>query len=125
MQFEHFLGHEICDTATGVDKIFGMTVEGVNEIIISDPSKEYPYLTVLLNGEKAYAVCVTDGESAGFQAYEKDVGNNGTTIFYVNTPTEELEISNSYLISKEKAKQIVLDFMNTFNMSSSVEWEEL
>ena len=53
-------------------------------------------------------------------------------MFSVNTPTEELEVGNELVCSKEKAIQVVLAFMEQSQWPSCIEelpncvqWEEL
>ena len=47
------------------------------------------------------------------------------TIFYMNTPTEEMHIPNRYVIQKIEAVQIVMEFISTQAFPSCGEWEEL
>ncbi len=138
--FEHFCGKEVCATADDVRAVFRRDVNGVNEWIISDSTdSRSPYLSVLAN-QNAAAVFYTpaDGsESAGFQAYGDDEEGlepdpDGVTIFYTNTPAEELEISNEIVCTREKALEVVLAFMEADawcscweDLPDCVEWEEL
>ncbi|MCI8554583.1 MAG: hypothetical protein HFJ80_06530 [Clostridiales bacterium] len=50
---------------------------------------------------------------------------DGISIFYTNTPTEEMEIYNDYVIPKALARTVVKDFVETGEMSACVDWEEL
>lgn len=140
MFFKHFCGNDICSTAEEVKTVLNKDINGVNEFIISNsPDNQYPYLSVLVNGKSAYILYAPfDGSvSAGFQAYGEDEDDfeldpNDITIFYVNTPTEEIEISNEYVCSREKAIQVILEFMSCNELPSCyeglpscIEWEEL
>lgn len=140
MIFNHFNGNNICSTADEVKKILYQDINGVNEFIISSNSdNQYPYLSILVNGKAAYIFYAPFDNSvgAGFQAYGEDedgfeLDPDDKTIFYVNTPTEEIEISNEYVCSREKAIQVILAFMNCSewpcdyeDLPTCVEWEEL
>ena len=108
-------------------------------IISNNPHDPYPYLSVLVNGKAAYLFYAPfdDSVGAGFQAYGEDedgfeLDPDENTVFYGNTPTEEIEISNEYVCSREKAIEVVLAFMDCDEWPSRyedlpdcVEWEEL
>lgn len=125
----HFLGKSICTTMDEVLTTLDQSVDGVNEFYIAQDHTLYPYLTVLINGSYAYVTCVPDEEAAGSQAFcdnvEMDLDPDGISIFYINTPTEEIEIYNDYVIPKSLAVQIVKEFVETGKMSNCIEWEEL
>lgn len=140
MFFKHFHGNDRCSTAEEIKQILHQDVNGVNEFIISNnPHDPYPYLSVLVNGKAAYLFYAPfdDSVGAGFQAYGEDedgfeLDPDENTVFYVNTPTEEIEISNEYVCSREKAIEVVLAFMDCDEWPSRyedlpdcVEWEEL
>ena len=96
-------------------------------------------ISVLVNGKAAYLFYAPfdDSVGAGFQAYGEDedgfeLDPDENTVFYGNTPTEEIEISNEYVCSREKAIEVVLAFMDCDEWPSRyedlpdcVEWEEL
>ncbi len=140
MVFKHFAGEDICSTVDEVKTVFNKDINGVNEFIISnDSDSQYPYLNILVSRRSAYIFYAPfDGSvGAGFQAYGEDedgfeLDPDGITIFYVNTPTEEVEIGNEYVCSLEKALQVILAFMS-YNkwpvryedLPNCVEWEEL
>ncbi len=54
-----------------------------------------------------------------------DLPQDGISVFYTNTPTEEIQIYNDYVIPKTLAQTIVKDFVETGKMSDCVEWEEI
>lgn len=135
MIFEHFSGKDICSTEDEARAVLGKTVNGVNEFIIyQDTDSTYPYISVLVNGEYAYLWFTPEEDHPGFQAYSAGVelDPDESTIFYVNTPTEEMEIPNEYVSSKETVLQAVLEFMGCTKWPASfeelpacVQWEEL
>ncbi|NBI09351.1 hypothetical protein D1641_04860 [Colidextribacter sp. OB.20] len=125
----HFLGKNTCETIDDVQRTLDQSVDGVNEFFIRQEHTMYPHLIVLINGLYAYVTCVPTEEAAGTQAFsdesETDLDPDGISIFYTNTPSEEIEIYNDYVISKDLAVQVVKEFVETGRLSSCVEWEEL
>ena len=101
----------------------------MNEFLIAQNHNIYPYLTVLINGLYANVTLVPSEESAGFEAFsddtKMDLDPDGISIFYTNTPSEEIEISNDYVIPKNLAIQIAKEFVDNGNLSDCVEWDEL
>ena len=128
-RINHFGGKALCTTWDEVAQTLEQTVGGVNEFFIAEDHTMYPHLTVLINGSYAYVTCVPTEEAAGSQAFsenvEVDLDPNGISIFYTNTPSEEIEIYNDYVIPKTLAIQVVKEFVETGKMSNCVEWEEL
>lgn len=129
IKIHHFGGKQICATWDEAARVLEQTVDGVNEFFIAEDHTMFPYLTVLTNGPYAYVICVPNDQDAGLQAYSEDAETgldpDAISVFYTNTPSEEIEIYNDYVIPKSLAIQIVKEFMETGTMSSCVEWEEL
>ena len=129
MKIHHFLGDAVCETMEDLEKALAQSVNGVNEFFIVKEHTMFPYLTVLVNGAYAYVYCVPTEEAAGSPAFSEDAETgldpDGISIFYINTPTEEIEIYNDYVIPKELAVQVVKDFAETGAMSDRVQWDEL
>lgn len=126
---EHFLGKSVCTELNDVQKTLNQSIDGVNEFLISQDQKPYPYLAVLINEIYAYVSFIPSDESAGLQAFfddtEMNLDSEGITIFYTNTPSEEIEIYNDYVIPKKLAMQIALEFAETGNLPNCTEWDEL
>lgn len=84
---------------------------------------------VLLNGPYANVSFIPSEESAGLQAFWEEnalaLDPDGCTIFYTNTPTEEIEIYNAYVIPKHLAVQIAMEFAETGTLPGCTEWDEL
>ena len=125
--FEHFEGKSICKTLGDISKVLNTTVNGANDFIIYRDEKSYPYLELLVKDDKAFAYFFPDEEAAGYQAYNAKIStnDNNMTIFYMNTPTEEMYVPDRYVIQKEEAVQIVMEFISTQALPSCAEWEEL
>ncbi len=101
---EHFEGKSICKTLEDVNKILNKTVNGVNDFIIYREETLYPYLQLLIKGDKAFAYFFPDEEAAGYEACNANIStdDNNITIFYMNTPTEEMHVPNRYVIQKKR-----------------------
>ena len=104
-------------------------MDGVNEFLIAQKDTPYPYLVMLVCGPYAYVSLIPEEDSAGQQVYndtmDTDLDPDECTIFYTNTPTEELEIYNDYVISRPLAERIALEFAETGKVPEDVAWEEL
>ena len=128
-RINHFGGKALCTTWDEVAQTLEQTVGGVNEFFIAAEHTMFPYLVVLLQGDYAYMHCVPNETDAGLVAFSDDISTDlptdGISIFYTNAPTEEIEIYNDYVIPKTLAWTVVKDFVETGEMSSCVEWEEL
>ena len=130
--FEHLEEREICSTLEEVRNVLDKTVDGGNAFnICREQDAVYPFLSVLTRGEYAYIWYAPDESSAGIQAWGEDLGLDpeGTVRFYI---PELTEICNDYILTREKALQVVLAFMELGEwpacyeeMPSCVEWEEL
>lgn len=129
MKLHHFLGNSVCETVEELEEALAQSVDGVNEYFIVKEHTMFPYLTVLINGPYAHVYCVPTEEAAGSLAFSEDTETgldpDAISIFYTNTPTEEIEIYNDYVIPKELAVQVVKDFAENGAMSDRVQWDEL
>lgn len=129
IKIHHFLGDALCETAEEVAEALARSVNGVNEFFIVKEHTMFPYLTVLVNGAYAHVYCVPTEEAGGWLAFSNDVETgldpDGISVFYTNTPTEEIEIYNDYVIPKDLAVQVVKDFAENGTMSNLVQWDEL
>lgn len=129
MMVNHFLGKVICKTIEELEETLAQSVDGVNEFFIVKEHTMFPYLTVLINGAYAHVYCVPTEEAAGSPAFSENAQTgldpDGISVFYTNTPTEEIEIYNDYVIPKELAVRIVEDFAENGRMSDRVQWDEL
>ena len=129
IKMHHFGGKNICATWDEVAQTLEQTVDGVNEFYIAAEHTMFPYLAVLEKDDYAYVHCVPNETGGGLIAFSADTPTDlppdGISIFYTNTPTEEIEIYNDYVIPKTLAWNFVKDFVETGKMSSCVEWNEL
>ena len=129
IKINHFGGKALCTTWDEVAQTLEQTVDGVNEFYIAAEHTMFPYLAVLEKDDYAYVHCVPNETGGGLIAFSADTPTDlppdGISIFYTNTPTEEIEIYNDYVIPKTLAWNFVKDFVETGKMSSCVEWDEL
>ena len=129
IEVHHFGGKSICATWDEVAQALEQTVDGSNEFFFVAEHTMFPYLTVLVRGDYAYVYCVPNEVDGSLIAFSDDAPTdlppNGISIFYVNTPTEEIQIYNDYIIPKALAWTVVKDFVETGEMSSCVQWDAL
>ena len=120
----HFGRKSFCATWDDVAQTLEQAVDGVNEFFIVEEHTMFPYWVVLV-----HMYCVPNEVDGGLLAFSDDVPTDlppdGISIFYVNTPTEEIQIYNDYVIPKALAQTVVKDFVETGKMSNCVEWDEL
>ena len=129
IKMHHFGGKNICTTWDEVAQTLEQTVDGVNEFYIAAEHTMFPDLAVLVKGDYAYVHCVPNEADGGLIAFSDDtltdLPQDGISVFYTNTPTEEIQIYNDYVIPKTLAQTIVKDFVETGKMSDCVEWEDI
>ena len=129
IKINHFGGKALCATWDEVAQTLEQAVDGVNEFFIVAEHTMFPHLHILVKGDYAVVDCVPNETDAGLMAFSDntptDLPPDGISIFYTNTPTEEIEFYNDYVIPKTLAWTVVKDFVETGEMSSCVEWEEL
>ncbi len=127
MTIKHFGGIE---TAKKIDEVrevlrkrYG---DDVNEFWITYDNQENPCLAILVNKEFANVTYFPDAESLGFQSVGTPSGFNpdGFSVFYTNTPEEEIEVSNSAIIPFEVALQVALEFFHNPMLPNCIEWSE-
>lgn len=106
IQIEHFWGEKLCEQLDGVRETLELSVKGRNEFFVVQDQTPHPYLMVLVNGPYANAAFILSEESADLQAFwEEDelvLDPKGSTIFYTNTPAEEIEVYNAYVCDLRK-----------------------
>ena len=130
--FDHLGGKETCSAPEEVRAVLDKIVDGGNAFnIYKNEDSLYPYLSVLTRGEYVYIWYAPEEESVSFQAYGEDLelDPEGFVAFYI---PELTEISNDYILTKERAVQVVLSFLEREQwpgcyeeLPDCVEWEEL
>ncbi len=129
IEMHHFGGKNICATWDEVAQALEQTVDGSNEFFIVAEHTMFPYLAVLVRGDYAHVICVPNEADGGLLAFSDDAPTDlppgGISVFYTNTPTEEIQICNDYVIPKSLAWAVVKDFVETGELSSRVQWDAL
>ena len=129
IKINHFGGKALCTNWDEVAQTLEQTVDGVNEFFVVAEHTMFPHLHILVKGDYAVVDCVPNETDAGLMAFSDDTPTDlppdGISIFYIHTPIEEIEFYNDYVIPKTLAWTVVKDFVETGEMSSCVEWEEL
>ena len=124
---EHFGGTVECKTIGELEKILEIRYgTGVNEYWIYGKEKN-PCLAVLVNNKYATLTYFPEEEHPGYQSVGKDtdLDFDEYTIFYVNTPTEEMEVHNFSVISFSKALEATKEFFLSLSIPNCLEWDEL
>lgn len=126
MKISHFGGVSFCNTFEEVFDVLKIRFnESVNEFWITDDEKENPCLAVLVNNDMANVTFFPSDGHPGFQSAGNDKDAEGYTVFYTNTPEEEIEISNDMIITFEQAVQAVEEFFVTKSKPLCIEWVDL
>ena len=85
----------------------------------------FPYLMALVCGNYVHVYCGPNEAGGGLLAFSGDTPTNlrlgGISIFFINTPTEEIQICNDYIIPKVLVWTVVKDFVETGEMSARVQ----
>lgn len=126
MKISHFGGivscNKINDLLNVMKKRYG---NGVNEFWITDDETDNPCMAILVNGELANVTFFPSDGHPGFQSAGTDNNAEGYTVFYTNTPEEEIEINNDMIIPIEQAVQAAREFFTTKNRPSCIDWVDL
>lgn len=128
MKIQHFGGVTYFDTMDDLVKILQIRYgDDVNEFWITNEDEENPCLAILVNKNYANVSYFPKAGHLGFQSIGniKDLSPNGYSVFYTNTPEEELEISNEMIILFEQALVAAKEFVITKEKPTSIDWYEL
>ena len=127
MKFEHFLGTDLCDNLEGIVQIMKKQNEnGFNEFWISI-EKPFPLMAVLTSKSIAHVHFFDEDGSPGFSALSDcnlGLDIDQTCVFYTNT-NEIIEVENEYILSIDRAIEIVQEFFITKQIPKCIEWDEL
>ncbi|MCD7742137.1 MAG: hypothetical protein LUI06_08040 [Ruminococcus sp.] len=127
MIIKHFGGIEAVNTLDEVCEVLRKRYgDDVNEFWITYDNQENPCLAILVNKEFANVTYFPDAESIGFQSVGIPSGFNSDefSVFCTNTPEEEIEISNSTIITFDEALQAALDFFQNPKLPNCIKWSE-
>ena len=126
MTVSHLGGTVECKTIEELN--FLMSVRygtGVNEYWI--PSEGFPCLAVLVNNEHANLTYFHDEEHSGLQSVGVDtkLDPKESSIFYTNTPTEEVVIRNEAVVPSETAQRAAIEYFSSLSLPTCIDWVEL
>ncbi|OUM58561.1 hypothetical protein PIROE2DRAFT_64322 [Piromyces sp. E2] len=127
MIIEHFGGKVEVFNIEEIEKILLIRYgNNVNEFWLTI-DKKIPCLAILVNNDKATITYFIKEGHPGFQSLNKNTNNdnNKYSVFYTNTPTEEIEIDNNNVISIDLVNDVVKEFYNTHQKPTCIEWMEL
>jgi len=127
MIIKHFGGIEVANNLDEVCEVLHKRYgDDVNEFWITYDNKENPCLAILVKKELANVTYFPDAESLGFQSVgnPRDLNPDEFSVFYTNTPEEEIEICNSAIITFKEAFQVAVDFFQNPKLPCCIEWSE-
>ena len=127
MIIKHFGGIENVNSVKELCKILHKRYDDdVNEFWITHDEQENPCLAILVNKDIANVNYFPDADSIGFQSVGNLSGINPDefSVFYTNTPKEEIEISNSTIVSFEDALQATIQFYQNSQIPTNLKWDE-
>ncbi len=126
MTVYYFGGKKDVNTAEDLNSVLNIrTDNNTNEFLLSGSFK-YPYLSILINGNYATAIYVSDETDGILQSIGGKLGLNmdKTTTFFTGTKEQEICVWNEYVLSVEKAKDIAIEFFLKHELPTCVKWSE-
>jgi hypothetical protein len=112
MKVSHFGGTVDCKKFNDLNFILNIKYGSrVNEFWISGED-DYPCLVILVNNDYANITYFPEDGHPGFQSIGMgtDLSPGGVTIFYTNTPNEEIEIRNDTIVPFPKAMEAAKEY---------------
>lgn len=125
MKVSHFGGEVDCQTMKELDALLNIRYgTGANEYWI--PREGYPCLAIMVNHDFAFLAFYPEDGHPGFQSVGEDttLDQKETSIFYTNTPTEEIEVWNEFVVPFSKAHEAAMEFFTALSLPVCVEWSE-
>ena len=128
MKVSHFGGTESVSSIEELRRILSERyANDANEFWLSDETKDFPCMAILVKGSLASVTFFEDEDDIGSQSAGRN--NNlkaGTfTVFYTNTPNEEIEIHSEMVVSEEAAAKAAEQFFSERKMPRCMEWQKL
>ncbi len=127
MLVEHFNGAKECRDLKELRLILNeRTEKGVNEFIISTDEK-FPYMIMAVKENYACLNYFREEDDPGYSSINKFplLDEDGISIFYTNTDSEEIEVANYSILKFEDAVTAVMEFFESYQLPKCIEWEEL
>ena len=127
MKVSHFGGAEECRTIEELKAVLSIRYgDEVNEFWISGEEGD-SCLAVLVNKSYANLTYFPKEGSMGFVSIGEGAGldPNAISIFYTNTPEEEIEVRNDAVVPFNIAVEVVMEFFNTRILPKTIKWLEM
>lgn len=125
MMIRHFGGIETAFTSGELRGVLSKRLwKDVNEFWITEDNKEFPCMAILVNGILANVTFFEDENDIGVQSIGGELGLKAGlfTVFYTNTPNEEIEIHNEMIVSTEVAVKAAEAFLRGNTRPSCINW---
>ncbi len=127
MLVEHFNGKREClDIKELIETLKERTDKNVNEFIIS-LDEEFPYIIMAVNNDLACLSYFYEENDCGYSSFNNQpfLDEDGITIFYTNTDSEEIEVENCMVIKIEDGIAAIIEFFETNQLPKCIDWEKL
>ena len=127
MKVSHFGGIVDCETINSMLSILNLRYgKGVNEFWIYGEDR-FPCLAILVNNDYANLTYFPEDGHPGFQsiAMDTDLNMKDISIFYTNTPDEEIEIDNDAIVPFSRAVEATKEFFTSLSLPTCLKWLEL
>lgn len=100
---------------------------GVNEFWIFPDDQEFPSMSILVNGNLACVQYFPNKDHPGFisNVAGSHLVDGEDAIFFVNTPTEEIEICAYQVVDLKDALNAAKEFFDSGKLPQAILWEEL
>jgi len=111
------------DVETAINKRFG----GVNSFWLSHDDEKSPALSMLVRDDLAYLLYFPNDSHPGFASVGDvtELKRGESTIFFLDTPQQEQEILNEFVIHFSKAVEVVKEFFASKDRPRTIQWFEL
>ena len=123
MTVKHFGGVESVYTLDELRQILSMRFGNEsNEFWISEDTGEFPCMAILVKGNLANVSFFDDENDIGSQSVGGEPKTGTFTVFYTNTPEEEIEIHDEFTVSAEVAVKAAEEFFTKRQMPRCIAW---
>ena len=127
MKIYDFLGQHICDNEEELLQILSTRAKNKSNDFELRHEELYPYVAILVNGDKACVHYFRNENDCGHYAYveENGLSIDGFTTFHIGSEESETQVSNQLVISVGQAYIAAKAFLRTSKMAPELFWYAL
>jgi hypothetical protein len=127
MIIHDFLGQHTCDNEEELLRILSVRAKNKSNDFELCHEEQYPYLAILVNGDKACVHYFLNESDSGHYTYveENGLSGEGFTTFHIGSEESETQIENRLVIPVEKAYIAAKVFFNERKMTTELLWYAL